>query len=175
MKWNRIGARVDASIGDLSEHAARKLSRRDTLRVGMLNGVAGIGALALGKLNCATQPIPKCSKEVDCGPTRRCSGCPGTGCPSAYHLCKSTGQCGPGGTPNSQGYYCEWCSGSWIACNGAGSFGNGYYICYDCVDQGCAGWCTCLSECICCNCTNEKDLKTEQKRLDLLMAAAERR
>jgi hypothetical protein len=44
--------------------------------------------------------------------------------------------------------------------------GFGYKVCYDCIGKsGCPGWCTCLSNCICCNCLTARDVKTEQNRI----------
>jgi hypothetical protein len=44
--------------------------------------------------------------------------------------------------------------------------GYGYKVCYDCIGKaGCAEWCTCLSQCICCECETASDLKSEQRRL----------
>lgn len=172
MKWKQIGAGLDAHIGDISERATRKMTRRSALRTAVVGGVAGMGALALGQAP-AFGAVEKCTKGMDCGPTRRCSGCGGgsSGCPSGYHLCKSSGSCAPGKNPNKQGFFCEWPGGSWIACQGAGKFGHGYYLCLDCVDQGCSGWCTCISSCICCNCTTAAELRNEQKRLNALSAS----
>ncbi|MGI8447987.1 MAG: hypothetical protein ACR2MP_12570 [Streptosporangiaceae bacterium] len=172
MKWKKLGAGLDTHISDISEQAARRLSRRGALRAAVVSSVAGIGAVALGQA--PAMATEKCSKGLQCGPTKRCSGCGGAsnGCPSGYHLCKSSGECAYGKkNPNKQGYYCEWASGSWIACNGAGTSGAGYYVCYDCVDQGCSGWCTCLSGCICCKCTTAAELKAEQKRQQMLAAS----
>jgi len=162
--------------------------------------VAGLAALTLGQrpafartCNNPPNPVGKCSNCTKpsepncCGPTRRCSAspyfktCAALGCPSGYILCKQTGACGTppraggvgGGVANRDGKWCEWCGGSWVACNGAGKFGNGYFICYDCVgsssSSSCNNWCTCLSECICCNCTSAQDVRAEQRRIQALM------
>jgi hypothetical protein len=159
MSWKQAGERFDARIGDLTERAARRVSRRGALRGVLLGGTTGLAALAVGER-------PALAADCQCGPTRRCSsGCPGVGCPSGYELCK--------GSPssdcfNSQGYRCEWPQGTWIACMGAGK-GYGYRVCYDCIGAaGCEGWCTCLSECICCRCETAADVRAEQRRLQLL-------
>jgi hypothetical protein len=158
-KWN-LGKRIDSGVAAATEKATRTMARRAVLRTAVTGGAISLGALAVGQAPAfATE---KCSQGIDCGPTRRCSGCPSTGCPSGYGLCKgsSTGICF-----NNQGWRCEWPSGEWIACNGAGR-GNGYYICYDCKGPGgCAKWCTCLSACICCQCLTAADLVAEQKRI----------
>jgi hypothetical protein len=157
MGLTRWGAGLDARIGGAAERAARRLSRRDALRGAVVNGTAGLAALSLGQR-------PKLPKAVacDCGPTRRCSHCPGTGCPSGYHLCKGSST---SGCINGQGYRCEWPSGYWIACMNIGR-GYGYKICYDCINKsGCRDWCTCLSSCVCCDCEGAADLRAEQQRL----------
>lgn len=157
----KLGKIIDARVGEMTEKATRTMARRAVLRTAVTGGVASLGALALGQTPALA--AEKCSQGMDCGPTRRCSGCPSAGCPSGYGLChgSSTSSCF-----NTQGYRCEWTSGQWVACTGAGKFGNGIYICYDCKGSGgCAHWCTCLSGCICCNCTSAADLVAEQKRV----------
>jgi hypothetical protein len=65
---------------------------------------------------------------------------------------------------NGQGYRCEWPSGTWIACMNMGH-GYGYKVCYDCIGKsGCRDWCTCQSQCICCECQTVADLRAEQHR-----------
>ena len=47
--------------------------------------------------------------------------------------------------------------------------GLGYKVCYDCIGaSGCEGWCTCLSECICCDCETAHDVKAEQHRIQMI-------
>jgi hypothetical protein len=155
MSRTRVPASFDARIGAIAERVVRKLSRRDALRGVVVGGTAGLAALALGER-------PAWAQECDCGPTRRCDGCPGVGCPPGYHLCKGSYH---GNCFNSQGYRCEWPSGFWIACMNLGG-GLGYKICYDCINHtGCPNWCTCLSTCICCHCRDARDVRAEQHRL----------
>ena len=68
-KW---AARLDARIGGAAERAARRLSRRDALRGAVVNGTAGLAALSLGH-----RPALGAAQACQCGPTRRCSDCPG--------------------------------------------------------------------------------------------------
>jgi hypothetical protein len=176
MSWNDIGTRVDKGVSAAAERMLRKLSRRDAMRVGVVGTVAGFAAVALGQRP-AFASTPKCSScpgsgldAYCCGPTYRCSHyghtCPGAGCPSGYHACTPSSGC-----RNSQGEPCVYSSGNWVACNGAGRFGAGYFLCYDCVGPGgCYDWCTCLSECFCCNCTTPQDVRDEQKRLESMLA-----
>ncbi len=157
MGWTRWGTGLDARIGDMAERAARRLSRRDAMRSAVVTGTAGLASLSLGR-----KPSRASTVTCDCGPTKRCSGCPDTGCPSGQHICKgsATSTCF-----NKQGYRCEWPNGTWIACMNMGN-GYGYKVCYDCIGKGgCPDWCTCLSECICCDCLTAADLKAEQRRL----------
>jgi hypothetical protein len=155
MSRKHLAATVDARIGTMAERVVRRMSRRDALRGAIVGGTASVAALALGQL-------PAEAATCTCGPTRRCAHCPEVGCPSGYHLCKGsfTSDC-----INKQGFRCEWPSGTWIACMGRGK-GYGYKVCYDCINKsGCANWCTCLSECICCECETTRDIRAEQRRI----------
>jgi hypothetical protein len=158
MGWTRWGTSLDTRIGGVAERAARRLSRRDALRSAVVTGTAGLAALSLGQ-----QPALASAEICHCGPTRRCSGCPGTGCPHGHRLCKGSLS---SGCFNTQGYRCEWPNGTWIACMNIGSGGYGYKVCYDCIGAGgCRDWCTCLSQCVCCECETVADLRAEQQRL----------
>ncbi|HBW18397.1 MAG: hypothetical protein ACLPN6_05645 [Streptosporangiaceae bacterium] len=158
MSWTGLGGSLDARVGALAERAMRRISRRDALRGAVVGGTAGLAALTLGER-------PALAESCDCGPTRRCAGCPDIGCPGGYSLCKGSfsSDCF-----NGQGYRCEWPQGTWIACMNAGK-GYGYKVCYDCINHaGCKDWCTCLSECICCDCASVRDIRAEQHRLQAL-------
>ena len=158
MDRTRWGARLDARIGGAAERAARRLSRRDALRGAVVGGTAGLAALSLGQ-----RPALAEAEVCTCGPTRRCSGCPGTGCPPGMRLCKGSAS---SSCFNNQGYRCEWPNGTWIACMNMGT-GYGYKVCYDCIGKaGCRDWCTCLSQCICCRCQTVADLRAEQHRIE---------
>jgi hypothetical protein len=157
--WTRWGASLDTRIGGVAERAVRRLSRRDALRGAVVGGTAGLAALSLGQSPAEARAK---AKVCVCGPTRRCSGCPGTGCPHGKHLCKGSTS---SNCFNRQGYRCEWPNGTWIACMNIGN-GYGYKICYDCIGKsGCKDWCTCLSQCICCHCMTVTDLRAEQHRI----------
>lgn len=160
MSLRASGARVDDLMAALTERVARAVNRRDALRRIVLGGSAGLAALAVGV-------SPAQASTCVCGPTRRCSNCPGVGCPPGRHLCKGsfTSNCF-----NRQGYRCEWPQGSWIACTNLGK-GLGYRVCYDCIGAtGCIDWCTCLSECICCGCKTPADVRAERLRLQQAQA-----
>jgi hypothetical protein len=147
----------------MTERISRRLSRRDALKTAVVGGAAGIAALTLGQL-------PAQALTFDCGPTRRCNGCPANGCPSGYSLCKgsSTSNCF-----NNQGFRCEWPGGSWVAARGGGKCGEAFYVCYDCIgSSGCPGWCTCLSGQICGQCCTPADVQQEWKRLQHELANA---
>lgn len=153
MNWLR---KADDRVGHMTEHAYRKLGRCAMVRGALVSGVAGIAALAVGER-------PAAATTCDCGPTSRCSGCAAFGCPSGYSLCTGCSTCS---CFNNQGFRCEWPSGSWVACTGLGVCGNGYEICRDCIGgSGCAGWCTCLSDCVACNACTEQQVRAEQQRI----------
>ncbi len=155
MSIRQLPASVDARVSAVTERVVRRLNRRDALRGAVLGGATGLAALALGQR-------PAFAVTCECGPTARCSGCPGTGCPHGYHLCRGSDT---SGCFNDQGYRCIWPQGEWIACMGLGR-GFGYRVCYDCIGKsGCPGWCTCLSECICCDCETAGDIRAEQRRI----------
>jgi hypothetical protein len=162
MALRRLGATFDTRIGLMTERATRLMSRRNVLRTAVVGGAASIAAISIGETP-ADALEAHCARN--CGPTPRCTGCPNTGCPSGYSLCKGspTGNCF-----NNQGYRCEWPAGQWIACTGLGK-GHGYKICKDCIGPGgCPDWCTCLNHCVCCRCTTAADFKKEQQRIQLL-------
>ncbi|HVB44029.1 MAG TPA: hypothetical protein VNF47_15180 [Streptosporangiaceae bacterium] len=155
MSRKKPGAGIDERIGAFTERAARRLSRRDAVRRVIVGGTTGLAALAMGA-------SPAQASTCVCGPTRRCARCPAVGCPPGHHLCRGSfrSHCF-----NSQGYRCEWPSGSWIACMNLGK-GLGYKVCYDCIGAGgCREWCTCLSACICCHCAGVADIRAEQHRV----------
>jgi len=155
MSRRGTGSSIDDRIGAVTARVARTVSRRAALRRVVVGGTTGLAALAVGV-------SPAQAATCDCGPTRRCSNCPGVGCPPGHHLCKGSFS---SNCFNYQGYRCEWPSGSWIACMNLGK-GLGYKVCYDCIgSSGCRDWCTCLSECICCHCASPADIKAEQRKL----------
>lgn len=171
MGWSRIGDKLDGSVGRAAEKVNRRVSRRDALRTAVLGGATGFAALTLGQK-------PALAQACDCGPTPRCDNygvhapCPTTpGCPDGFKLCKnkSNRHCScDQGHFNTFGSCCEWSSGTWIACTGLGN-GMGYEVCSDCVGpNGCGHWCTCLSQCVCCDCTSPEDVRREQKRISAL-------
>lgn len=189
-----VGAKFDARISMTAERTIRRMSRRDALRAAVVGGVASAAALSLGQRPALAASTPKCSScgssgadAYCCGKTRRCSAygkkCASFGCPSGYILCKQSGECGTppsyggvgGGHKNRDGYWCEYTGGTWIACNGAGKFGLGYYTCYDCVassaTSNCENWCTCLGTCVGCNCNTAADVRAEHRRIDALQPA----
>lgn len=162
MNWKQSGDRFDSRVGDLAERVARRVSRRTALRAVVLGGTASVASLAIGER-------PALAADCQCGPTRRCSGCPEHGCPPHHHHCHGsfTSDCF-----NTQGYRCEWGTGRWIACTGLGK-GHGYRVCHDCIssETGCRDWCTCLSECVCCNCRTAADVRAEQQRIEHVTAS----
>jgi hypothetical protein len=146
-----FGSRSSRGVGVLSEQAGRWIDRRGVLRGALVGAVTGMGAIALGQRPAFA--TPSCSHGVDCGPTPSCNAqafCGGGsgGCPTGYSLCHLSGPCGSGKQKNEQGYWCEWSSGYWVACNGCNGSGT-YKLCLDCVGPGgCSEWCTCVSPCL---------------------------
>src|ERR1700680_1248948 len=162
MTWKRFGAEFDTRVNNVAERATRRITRRNALRTAVVGGAAGIAALSIGQ-------SPASAIAFDCGPTRRCGGCPTNGCPGGYSLCKgsSTSTCF-----NYQGYRCEWPSGYWVAARGGGRCNEGFYICYDCKGPGgCYDWCTCLSGLLCGKCCSRADVRQEQKRIQEALPA----
>jgi len=162
MAWKQFGSGFDTRVSQMTERAVRKMSRRNVLRTVVVGGAASIAAISVGD---APAFADECTGN--CGPTKRCSRCRPTECPHGYILCKGsrTGDCF-----NNEGYRCEWPSGMWIACTGLGH-GYGYRICKDCIFRNrCHDWCTCLTDCLCCDCKTAADFKAEQYRLELLVA-----
>lgn len=155
MSLGTPGSGANGRVGALTERIARMVSRRDALRRAVVGGTTGLAAMAMGA-------SPARASGCVCGPTRHCADCPDVGCPPGHHPCKGSFS---GNCFNRQGYRCEWPSGSWIACMNLGK-GLGYKVCYDCISHtGCKDWCTCLSACICCQCSTPADVRAEQLRL----------
>jgi len=112
MAWRQFGSSFDARVSQMTERAARKMSRRNLLRTVFVSSAAGIAAISIGET-----PARASDCAGHCGPTPRCSHCRPTECPHGYILCK--------GSPrsdcfNKEGYRCEWPHGYWIACTGLG-------------------------------------------------------
>jgi len=173
----QLGQKLDSRVARLSEGLARRISRRDALRTAIVGGATSIAALSLGQR-------PALAQACECGPTYRCGHyghpCGAYGCPSGYELCKNQSEfyctCGRRHY-NRQGYCCEYTGGRWVACTGLGK-GHGYKMCYDCIDHGhrnannrCTDWCTCLTECICCQCTSAEQVRSELSRIQQLAGA----
>jgi len=159
--WKQFSSSFDARVSQMTERAIRRMSRRNILRTVFVGGAAGIAAISIGE-------TPALAADADCarhcGPTSRCSRCRSTECPHGYVVCKGsrTGDCF-----NKEGYRCEWPQGYWIACTGLG-YGYGYKICKDCIFRDrCSDWCTCLTECLCCNCRTAEDFREEQHRIQV--------
>jgi len=167
-----LGDKIDTGVARVAERIARTMTRRDALRRGVLGGITGMAALAVGAR-------PAMAVTCTCGPTYNCAhwgaSCTCCGCPSGYVLCKNDGSyCScSGGHYNSQGYCCEYSSGYWVACNGicCGSGCNGYRLCYDCKASTCQEWCTCLSQEFCCQCATPEEVAKEQARTQALAVA----
>jgi hypothetical protein len=157
MTRSQFGSSFDTRISRMAERASRRMSRRNILRTVFVGGATGIAAISIGETPAFADD---CTRH--CGPTSRCKRCRATECPHGYVVCKGSvvGHCF-----NDEGYRCEWPAGLWIACTGLGH-GYGYRICKDCIFRHrCNDWCTCLTDCLCCNCKSAADLKAEQLQM----------
>ena len=158
MAWRQFGSSFDARVSQITERAARRMSRRNILRTVFVSGAASIAAISVSE-------TPALASDCYCGPTPRCRGCRPTECPHGYIVCKGSPR---GDCFNKEGYRCEWPSGLWIACSGLGH-GYGYKICKDCIFRHrCKDWCTCLTECLCCDRKTAAEFKEEQYRIEML-------
>ena len=141
MTRRQFGSSFDARISQMAERATRRMSRRNILRTVFVGGAASIAAVSIGE----TPAFADDCRSVDC--------------PHGYVVCKGsfTSDCF-----NDEGYRCEWPHGLWIACTGLGH-GYGYRICKDCIFRDrCRDWCTCLTDCVCCDCKTAADFKAAQ-------------
>lgn len=160
----------DKQVSILSEAIVRSMSRRRMLGTTVKGTIITLAGASLGvftglrdafaagcscnwyngsgNANCPSWPNP-------------CNG-GGVICPSGCSPCTSSDVC-----RDSQGYYCNYPSASWTSCTGQGRCGNGYKICVDCKCPNCSYVCTCLSNCICCNCCRPEDVEIEMRRLKL--------
>lgn len=156
----------DKQVSILSESLARSLSRRRMLANSVKGAVATVAGVALGTLvNVHDAFAVTCTcnwyeGRVNCPGTSGCNPPGGGVCPSNCSPCTSIDVC-----RDKNGYYCPYSNGSWTSCTGLGTCGNGHKICMDCKCPNCSYVCTCLSNCICCNCCNPKDVEAEMRRL----------
>lgn len=160
MTWKDVGTKFDGYVEKTTGRMVRIITRRDALRTAILTGAATVGTVALGMR--PAMATVTCPAQCCCSPF--CSGCPGVGCPSGYHLCKRP-ECYPG--------YCEWYDGSWVHCKGYGNCGNGYTLCQDCRHNNhpCSSVCICVSQVICGQCCTQQDVRREEQRIRELLAA----
>jgi hypothetical protein len=166
MTWKGLGENFDTGVGKVSEKVNRRLSRRNALRAGVVSTVAGIAAVALGQ-----SPASAYKYSPGCGPTKSCKGCHlPDGCPKGYELCLKKWACK--NDYSKKCCYCEWPGGIWESGHNLGKGGHGFTLCFDCVKKPhdattCKTWCTCESECFCCNCVSAEDVRQEMHRLGL--------
>jgi hypothetical protein len=159
MGWRQFSSGLDDRVSQMTERATRKMARRNILRTVFVSGAASIAAISIGET-----PALATDCARSCGPTSRCRRCRPTECPHGFVLCKGsfTSDCF-----NNEGYRCEWPRGMWIACTGLGH-GYGYKICKDCIFRHrCDAWCTCLTDCLCCNCKTAADFREEQYQFEM--------
>jgi hypothetical protein len=160
---------MDKYISSLSESVARSMDRRQILKKGIKGVFAATAGMALGQFaNIKNAFAVTCtcnwaggSGNANCP---KSSGCPlgsSAGCPTGYSVCTSSSGCGT---------ICNWPGGRWVSCTGLGTHGHGYKLCTDCNNSGCADVCTCLSGIICYNCSTQKEVEEEMRRLGVVYA-----
>ena len=144
-----------ASLSDKASTAevmADALSRRKVLA----RAVRGTAVLASGVVaGNLVSPTRAFALTCDCSPPRTlyCASigktCPSNGCPSGCYVCTTASGCTP----------CIYSNGSWVACTGFGTCGNGYKVCYDCRCVTCSSTCGCLSAVLCAGCCSPAEMK----------------
>ena len=159
----------DKRISILSESLARSLSRRRMVTISVKGAAATLAGATLGiftQVHDAFAITCTCNWYDGSG-NANCpnhSGCntPGYGvCPPGCSPCTNVDYC----YDTDSGYYCNYPNASWTSCTGLGTCGNGHKICVDCKCPNCSYVCTCLSNCICCNCCTPMDVEAEMRRL----------
>ena len=67
MAWRQFGSSFDARVSQMTERAARRMSRRNILRTVFVGGAASIAAISIGET-----PALAADCAGHCGPTPRC-------------------------------------------------------------------------------------------------------
>lgn len=155
----------DRAISVLSEAAARKLNRRESLFRIARGSAGGLAALSVGGLARATSAFAACGGS--CGPSSSCLSygisCPsGGGCAAGHDVCNSS-RCGAN---------CPWSNGQWVACTGCHDSGS-YKVCTDCFiqDGTCSPHCNCLSGCLCSGCDTAAQMQADMASRGILVGA----
>jgi hypothetical protein len=163
---------LDRQISIWSESVVRAISRRRFVNKAVKSTFAILAGLAAGTwvgVKDAFAVTCTCdwydgSSNANCPKHPGCNSSPPSSCPSGCSLCTSSDYC-----LDSKGYYCNYSGGYWISCTGLGQ-GGGFKYCLDCKCPNCSYVCTCLSECICCNCSKPAQVEAEMHRLQALFA-----
>ena len=157
----------DKQTSILSEQIARSLSRRRVLATSVKVTVAAVAGATVGTfLNSKAAFAANCtcnwyggSGNANCPGTSGCNPSGGNICPTGCTPCTSSDYC-------RSGYYaCIYAGGYWVSCTGLGNCGAGSRECADCKCPNCSHVCTCLSNCICCNCCTPQQVEAEMRRL----------
>ena len=162
----------DKQVSILSESIVRSMSRRRMLGTAMKGTIITLAGASLGIFSGLREAFAAgCScnwyggiNNANCPQHPGCNPNGTSGCPSGCSPCTSSDVCR---YPKPPYWYCNYSSASWTSCTGQGRCGNGYKICVDCKCPNCSYVCTCLSNCICCNCCSPKDVEIEMRRLAL--------
>lgn len=164
MKFRHLSNRLDESVGTAGETIARHIGRRDVLRRAIRGAAVVIAGATVGSMMNAKAAFANTCSNPDCGPTARCNGSvmpAGQYCPSGRTPCK-----------HSQCSNCEWASGTWVACTGAGRCGGGFWLCADCRTSSSCSYCTQLSGTYCTGCCSPEEVKAEMRLHQVTTAAA---
>jgi hypothetical protein len=157
MRLSDFGRQLDERMTNASMSVARQLDRRQLLKRALGGSAIVAAGLAIGSLSGTRDAFA--STSCQCGNwiggepgSPRCANCPTDACPSGYHVCKRGSGCSTS--------LCDWASGSWVACDGFGTCGNGFRVCYDCrPNSNTCSICTCMSACKLCNACSAEEVR----------------
>ena len=154
----------DRRISDITEAAARRLTRRQSLFRVLKGTVAGAAALSVANLEKVSSAF---AISCTCGPSASCQShgysCPtGGNCATGYGTCTS-GNCYPD---------CIWSTAQWVSCTHCAQGLNSYRVCSDCkLGNYCSPHCTCLSDCLCTGCDSPGAMAADMVRRGILVSA----
>jgi hypothetical protein len=151
---------ADATVSDLTEGLARRLSRRQVVFKVVRGAALGFAAAstagfagvrtALAAAAASGCNFPGCGSCSCLGKT-----CPSNGCPSGCYTCTPTS----GGCAN-----CGWSDANWVCCTGCAGGTCGYRLCWDCRCTSCSRTCGCRSTCRCTGCCSLQDIEAALAR-----------
>ena len=134
----------------MSERLARRISRREAVTTFAKGAAGSVAAFTLGDF---IRPSKAYASHAECCfPFGYCGVhlCPSANsCPSGWTVCRST-DCSA----------CPYSDGDWVStqCSPCGPGALSYRMCRDCRKNGCADKCTCVTSCLCSNCTTPAEV-----------------